>query len=92
MKRSQLEFSRNLVFLLSITVGEFYGVQGMLTREEQLIVAIDSALTLKRSRLSAWEIKFLDKVRLGYIRGTALSEKQKAVVLPIVKRIGLQNL
>lgn len=61
----------------------------MVTREVKIILAIDSALTEKRESLTSWEIDFLNGLRTAYVKSSSLSVKQKTVVTPILKRLGL---
>lgn len=64
----------------------------MVTREVKIILAIDSALTEKRGSLTPWEINFLNGLRTAYVKSSSLSVKQKTVVTPILKRLGLLSL
>lgn len=64
----------------------------MVTREVKIILAIDSALTEKRGNLTPWEINFLNGLRTAYLKSSSLSVKQKTVVTPILKRLGLLSL
>ena len=64
----------------------------MTTREEKIILAIDSALTEKRRSLTPWEINFLNGLRITYVKSSSFSVKQKAVVTPVLKRLGLLSL
>ena len=60
-----------------------------LTREQKVVLALDTALTSKRDELTTWEINFLNGLRSAYIKRSSLSVKQKSTVSPILKRIGL---
>lgn len=64
----------------------------MTTREEKIILAIDSVLTEKRRSLTPWEINFLNGLRITYVKNSSFSVKQKAVVTPVLKRLGLLSL
>lgn len=67
-------------------------MSGTITREEKIIIAIDSALTVRRESLTLWEINFLNGLRSAYVKSSSLSVKQKTVVTPILKRLGLLSL
>jgi hypothetical protein len=67
-------------------------MSGTTTREEKIIMAIDSSLTVKRESLTLWEINFLNGLRSAYVKSSSLSVKQKTVVTPILKRLGLLSL
>jgi hypothetical protein len=60
-----------------------------MTREEKMMLSIDSALTTKREQLTPWEITFLNGLRTAYTKSKSLSVKQKTVATPILKRLGL---
>lgn len=64
----------------------------MVTREVKIILAIDSALSEKRGSLTPWEINYLNGLRTAYVKSSSLSVKQKTVVTPILKRLGLLSL
>lgn len=61
----------------------------MIKREEKIMMAIDTALTKHREKLSSWEISFLNGLRSAYVKSSSLSVKQKTTVTPILKRLSL---
>lgn len=63
-----------------------------LKREVTILMAIDNALTFKRTDLTAWEIKFLNGLRSGHMKYSQLTVRQKTTVVPILKRLGLMPL
>jgi len=78
---------RTLIFASAKKTGNH-----MVTREVKIILAIDSALTEKRGSLTPWEINFLNGLRTAYVKSSSLSVKQKTIVTPILKRLGLLSL
>lgn len=59
-----------------------------MTPTEKIALAIDLATDAHRTKLTAWELKFLTSLAQTYRKSGALSPRQKQVALPILKRVG----
>ncbi len=63
----------------------------MIPPSEQALLIVDKALEHKRAFLTAWEIQFLNSIRISCMRYGDLTAPQKRIVRGIGKRLGLTD-
>ena len=54
----------------------------------KLVMYIDRAIDVHRSKLTFWESDFLTSLSTIYRKYGTLSPKQKTIAIPILKRVG----
>ena len=64
-------------------------VGAMMSSSDRALLVVDLALEHKRAFLSAWEIQFLNSIRVSYRHHSELTVAQKQVIRDIGKRLEL---